>query len=337
MKCIQFESFGDPRDVLNCVDINQPTPGHGEVLVRMLASPINPSDMMFIRGSYGTQPKFPQVPGFEGIGIVEASSGGLKGKLLTGKRVAVLNRAGGNWADYTVVPSSQVIPLSRRLSVEQGATFFVNPATAWIMTQEVLKIPKGAWLLQTAAASSLGKMVIRLGRALGFRTLNVVRRDAVVDELNAEGATEVVVFDSAKNSAQSFQETVRRIVGADGLRYAIDPVGGDTASAVVQSLTANGRLLLFGTLTGQPLQFSSRTLIASQASVEGFWLGPFMNRRGLLFKLKLVKRLTQLILNGTLSSHVSDSFALDRVHEAVVAAEQPGRNGKTLLTTGQFR
>jgi NADPH:quinone reductase len=331
MKCVQFEASGEPCDVLQHADRDEPTAKYGEVVVRMLASPINPSDMMFVRGIYGVQPQPPQIPGFEGVGIVEASGGGLKGKLFAGKRVAVLNKAGGNWAERTAVPADQVIPLSNKLSVEQAATFFVNPATAWIMTQEVLRVTRGAWLLQTAATSSLGKMVIRLGRALGFRTLNIVRRESAVDALKSAGATAVVVFDAERDSAASLQKSVARIVGSDGLGYAIDPVGGLTASAVAQSLTADGRLLLYGTLTNQPLQFSPRTLMQNQAAIEGFWLGNFMSNKGLLYKLRLVKRITRLILDGTLATDIQSTYPLEEIHSAVLAAEKSGRTGKTLL------
>lgn len=301
----------------------------------MLASPVNPSDMMFVRGMYGVAPQLPQVPGFEGVGIVEASGGGLKGKLFTGKRVAVLSRSGGNWAEKNVVPAAQVIPLSSKLSEEQAATFFVNPATAWIMTQEVLRIPKGAWLLQTAASSSLGKMVIRLGKAMGFRTLNVVRRESAHASLKAAGATAVVTYDSEHDSLESLQAAVAKIVGADGLRYAIDPVGGQTATAVANSLTLNGRLLLYGTLSGQPLEFSPRTIMQHQASIEGFWLGNFMNSMGLVGKLKLVKRITRLVLDGTLASEIEAIYRPEEICAAVAAAEKRGREGKTLLKFSQ--
>lgn len=334
MKCVQFESTGEPSQVLTCVDHDRPSPEHGEVLVRMLASPVNPSDLMFVRGNYGVQPRLPQSPGFEGVGIVEVSGGGLRGKLFRGKRVAVLNKVGGNWSEYAVVPAAQVIPLSNQLSVEQAATFFVNPATAWIMTQEVLKVRNGEWLLQTAAGSSLGMMVARLGHALGFRTLNIVRNEASVADLEAAGATEVVVFDPAKDSADALLSSIRGIVGEQNVRYAIDPVGGATGSAVIRALGHKGRMLVFGTLSEQPLQCSPRTLMTQQTSVEGFWLGNFMNDRNLLFKLKLVKRITRLILDGVLSTTIGESFSLDQISHAVTATEEKARRGKVLLRIG---
>jgi NADPH:quinone reductase-like Zn-dependent oxidoreductase len=297
----------------------------------MLASPVNPSDLMFIRGVYGVEPQLPQSPGFEGVGIVEASGGGLRGKLFRGKRVAVLNRAGGNWSEYAVVPAAQIIPLSNSLSVEQAATFFVNPATAWIMTQEVLRVQRGEWLLQTAAGSSLGTMVVRLGNALGFKTINIVRSEASVADLKAAGATEVVVFDPAKDSADELSSAIRGIVGEQRVRHAIDPVGGATGSVVMRALGRRGRMLVFGTLSEEPLQCSPRTLMTQQASVEGFWLGNFMNDRNLIFKLKLVRRITRLILDGVLSTTVAETYSLDQIADAVTAAEAKARHGKVLL------
>src|SRR5437870_3142135 len=156
MKAVVFDHCGRPQDVLHVKDLPKPTPARGEVLVRMIASPINPSDLMFIQGVYGLKPNLPATPGFEGVGVVEASGGGLLGRLRQGKRVAVLNDRRGNWAEYTITTARQVIPVPGDIPDDQAASFFVNPATAIAMTQHVLKIPAGEWLLQTAAGSSLG-------------------------------------------------------------------------------------------------------------------------------------------------------------------------------------
>ena len=294
----------------------------------MLAAPINPSDLMFVEGVYGRQPALPQVPGFEGVGIVEENGGGLRGRMFMGKRVAVLNQDGGNWAEQVVVPAKQVIPLSSRLSTQQAATFFVNPATAWVTTQEVLQIPKGAWLLQTAAASQLGRMIVRLGKQMGFRTLNVVRNKAQVELLKSQGADDVIVFDAEQSPAGELRKQVSSIVGDSGVRFAIDPVGGTLANAVLETLGMGGQLLVFGTLSEQPLQFSPRDLMTRQATVTGFWLGNFMQAQSLLFKLKLVRRLTRLILDGTLATQVGDTFRLDDIAKAMATK---ARSGKTLL------
>ena len=334
MRAVQFFETGSPSSVLRYVDVHQPTPGPGEVLVRMKMASINPSDLMFIRGQYTIPANCPAIPGFEGVGVVEKSGGGLRGKLFTGKRVAVLNKKGGNWADYVVVPSEQVIPLSSALTDQQAATFFVNPATAWIMTQEVLGIPRDAWLLQTAAASSLGRMIVRLGKASGFRTLCVVRRDSQVSLLKKLGADEVVVFDGDPSHENDFVKDVGRIVGSRGVRYAIDAVGGSIGSAVVRCLGSDGHLLVYGTLSSQPLSFSPRSLMTVGSRIEGFWLGNFMSKMGLMFKLRLIRKLSSLIQSGVLGSTVDHVLPLSEIEKAVRLAEESapdGQSGKILL------
>ncbi len=331
MQAVLFDSPGEPVDVLHCGQSDMRSPGPGEVRVRMIASPVNPSDLMFVRGVYGIKPVCPQSPGFEGVGVVEESGGGLRGTLFKGKRVVVMNGAGGNWAESAVVPSTQVIPVSAALSDEQAATFFVNPATAWIMTQEVLKVPRGSWLLQTAAGSSLGHMIARLGRHCGFKTLNVVRRDVHRDLLTAAGADAVVVFDPATDPVEKLAEQVQAATGSDPVRYAVDPVGGTTAAAVVNCLGQGGRLLLFGTLSGQSMELAPRSIMERDASISGFWLGNFMMQQNLLFKMKLVKRITRLIQSGVLATEIHSQYALDQVGEAVAAAEDRQVTGKVLL------
>jgi len=331
MQAVTFDTPGEPDAVLRCQTIEDPQPGPGEVRVRMVASPVNPSDMMFIRGVYSIKPQYPQTPGFEGVGVVESSGGGLRGKLFTGKRVAVMNSAGGNWAEAAVVPATQVIPLSSALSDDQAATFFVNPASAWIMTQEILKVPQGGWLLQTAAGSSLGHMIVRLGKHLGFRTINVVRREAHRESLVKAGADSVVVYDAATQPVEKLQEQVEAATGMSGVPYAIDPVGGATASAVVSCLGPQARMLLFGSLSGEPVEFASRTLMQADASISGFWLGHFMAKQGLLFKMKLVRRITGLIQSGTLSSEIAAQFPLSQITEAVQASEDQSVTGKIVL------
>lgn len=336
MQAVLFDSPGEPADVLHHGEANVPQPGPGQVRVKMLASPINPSDMMFVRGIYGIKPECPQSPGFEGVGVVEESGGGLRGTFFKGKRVVVMNSAGGNWAESAVVPATQVIPISDGLSEDQAATFFVNPATAWIMTQEVLRVPRGGWLLQTAAGSALGHMIARLGRHCGFKTINVVRRDVYHDSLKKAGADEVVVFDPANDPTDRLCERVQEITGTPGVGYAVDPVGGATASAVVNSLGPGGRLLLFGTLSGEPVEFIPRTIMENDAAVQGFWLGNFMAGQNLLFKLKLVRRITGLIRSGILATEIHSRYSLDRIGEAVQAAEDRQVSGKVLLTCGSF-
>ncbi|APW59388.1 zinc-dependent alcohol dehydrogenase family protein [Paludisphaera borealis] len=326
MKAAVFESFGGPSEVLRIRDVPTPEPGPGEVRVRMIASPINPSDLMVVEGRYGVLPTLPSTPGFEGVGVVDKAGPGLMGRLVVGKRVAVINSKGGNWAEYAVIPWRQARPIAADIPDDQAATFFVNPATALAMVRHVLKVPKGEWLLISAAGSTLGKMIIKLGKHDGFKTLCVVRRSEAKAELVALGADAVI-----SSSEGSVPEQVRAITGGDGPRYALDPVGGEAGTAIFRSLGTGGRLIVYGSLTGQPIEVDPRLVISGRRVVEGFWLGFWMRDRSIPASLLLFREIAALIRNDVLTSEIGASYALDDIVPAVREAAAVGRGGKVLL------
>jgi NADPH2:quinone reductase len=324
MKAVVCERWGDPEEVLEVREVPQPVPGRGQVRVRMLASPINPADLLLVRDRYGWRPSLPVTPGFEGVGVVEAGSG-LLARRVMGRRVAVLN-AGGLWQEQTVIPTIQAVPVPSELTDEQAATFFVNPATALAMIRYVLRVPRGAWLLQTAAGGVLGRMIVRLGQMEGFRTLNVVRRREQADELLRLGGTAAVATND-----EPLAERVRELTGGEGVLHAVDAVGGATGSEVVRCLGRGGRLLVYGTLSDEALQVEPRTLMVGQKRIEGFWLSEWMRQQRVLTMLGLFRRIGRLMRAGVLTSEVGTSFPLTDVRAAVRQASQPGRQGKVLL------
>jgi NADPH:quinone reductase-like Zn-dependent oxidoreductase len=328
MKAVVLANFGDPEQVLEVRDVPAPKPKRGQVRVRMLASPINPSDLLMIRGEYGRQPALPATPGFEGVGFVEEGAGLLAWRV-KGKRVAVLRPDGGTWAEQVVIPARQAVPVPSALSDQQAAAFFVNPASALVMTGDVLRVPRGAWLLQTAAGSALGRMVIRLGKRRGFRTMNVVRRREQAEELKKLGADEVIATND-----EPLVERVRALTNGEGVKYAIDAVGGATGSDVVRALGPGGRMLVYGTLAGEPLTVDPRALMQGLKRIEGFWLSEWARSRGPLRMLLLFRQIGKLMSEGVLASEVGATFPIDEVRAAVRAAAQPGRTGKVLLRLG---
>lgn len=322
---VRFDRFGPPADVVAYGPVELPGPGRGELRIRLLMAPVNPSDLLFIRGDYAVSPRLPATPGFEGVGVVEQSGGGFLGRLLVGKRVAVLGSKTGTWATHAIAPARQVVPVGRGLPDEQAAMFFINPATAWLLTSHLLGLRRGDVLVQTAAASTVGRMVIRLGQRFGFDTINVVRREEQAISLREFGANQVLV-----SEGPGLAEELRRRL-PNGVRHAIDPVGGAVASELANCLGSRGRLVLYGTLTPDPVSFSPRVLMTPGASISGFWLGEFMQRQSLWSKLRIVRSISRLVADGTLASERGEQFPLNEMGKAIAAAERSGRTGKVLL------
>ncbi|MBI3824067.1 MAG: zinc-dependent alcohol dehydrogenase family protein [Planctomycetes bacterium] len=330
MKAVVFDRFGEPRDVLQLRDVpTPPAPGPGEVRVRMTLTPINPSDLMTVRGVYGRLPTLPATPGFEGVGVIDAVGSGWLAKLRgirPGRRVAVLNGHGGNWAEFVNLSARAVVPVADDLPDEQVAAFFVNPATAIVMTKRVLQVARGSWLIQTGAGSALGRMVIRLGKHFGFRTINIVRRKELAAELTQIGAD--AVLSSAEDNIPA---RVAEITAGAMVPCALDCIGGPGVVDVIQSLAPQGRLLVYGTLSGEKIPLDPRSLMSGQKAIEGFWLSEWVKQQGVFRMLSLFRQITSLMRAGVLTTPVAATFSLDQLPQAIERVEQSARGGKILL------
>lgn len=352
MKALVFDTYGKAEDVLHLVEIAEPEPGPGEVKVRMLLSPINPSDIFnTIEGTYRTAvgraiwnrgrcedaytidpdglrplPTLPITPGLEGVGVVVKTGSGILARRLLGKRVTVVGGQRGNWQELNVVDAKQALPVHSALSDEQAAVSFVNPVTAYLMIREILKVRKGQFLLQSAGNSELGKMVVRLGRHFGFQTISIIRNGTQEPGLKAIGANHVIDI-----SHQDLALEVHRITGGKGVPFAIDPIAGDLASAMVPCLGLHGRMLIYGTLSGEPLSFSSRDLMTPLASVEGFFLTNWFSAQGLLKKLMVTRSVAKLVRDGILSSDIRKVYPLESYRAAMADVRAEGNKGKVLL------
>lgn len=340
MKAIRFDHYGEPVDVLTVTEQPLPQPGAGEVRVKIRLSPINPSDLLYVRGHYsGVAPHFPSGAGFEGVAVIDALGRGVEG-LAIGQRVFARNSDGGNWSQYAVVPAENVYPVPDDIADEQIASFLINPATAILMVRHVLAVPSGEWLLQSAAGSELGHMIIRLAKRDGIRTINVVRRPEAAQELKDLGADEVIV-----SADGPIDEQVRNIVGPQGVRFAIDPVAGETGTEIFRSLSEDGRMLLYGSLTGRGISVGDdpRLTLSGRRTLEVYWLGywlPRLNESGFFAPDRpaipqLIDEIVDLIHQGVLNTSPGKKFGLDDIHAAITEAESVGRSGKVLLAPTQ--
>ncbi len=348
MKSAWIESFTEDLAEVEVRQSEPPTPGAGQVLVRMRMAPVNPSDFNYIEGTYQKafarliwnqgvdrpadrlgNPPFPWPPyslGVEGVGVVEEAGPGFLGKRLVGKRVAVVGGPpNGTWQQRTLIDAKRAFSVPSTLEDEQACSFFVNPLTALALVRHVLQVPAGATLLQTAAGSALAGMVRNLAREDGFRVIDVVRSRAGAERLRHGGSEDVVALED-----EALVEAVHRITPG-GVSFVLDCVGGPTGSDALRCLQPSGRMICYGTLSGEPLSLPPRDLMMPMTRLEGFYLPAFLADRSLWQRLTLVRKTAKLIERGVLDTPVAQTYRLDALHQALAHARRPGRTGKVLI------
>ncbi|MBU8878214.1 zinc-dependent alcohol dehydrogenase family protein [Bacillus sp. FJAT-29790] len=242
-KCIKFYEFGSPKDVLRVESKSIEPPKDNEVLVRMLARPINPSDLIPIRGAYSQRISLPNIPGYEGVGIVE-DVGPLVSQHFIGKRVLPL-RGEGTWQELVKTSSEFAIPIPNSIDDFTAAQMYINPITAWVVCTEVLKLKPNDVLLVNACGSSIGHVFAQLSKVLGFRLIAVTRNNKYTEELLHLGAAYVI--DTSKNFLNKVVMELTNGMGADA---AIDSVGGSDGNELAYCIRPNGNFLTIGLLSG---------------------------------------------------------------------------------------
>lgn len=325
MRALELRALDGKLESITLAERPVPRPGAGQVLVRIAASPINPSDLSFLQGNY-VQKKLPSIPGFEASGTVVASGGGFMARALVGKRVAcaTLPNGNGTWAEYMVTSALFCIPLKKNISLEQGASLIVNPLTAWAL-MDMAKRGRHRAVVQTAAASALGRMVFRLGQRFGIPTINIVRRQEQAELLQAVGAKHVL-----NSSAVNFTSALKKLCHELHASLAFDAVAGELAGQVLSALPRQGRLIIYGGLSQQPGQFDPRALIFDDKHVEGFWLSTWQQRRNPLLKIRTALQV-QKFLASDLKTEIRACLPLEQAINGLQQYASGMTEGKILL------
>ncbi|MBV8366977.1 MAG: zinc-binding dehydrogenase [Candidatus Eremiobacteraeota bacterium] len=328
MRAVQLRAYDGKPESISVVDVPKPVPGPNEVLIRVYASPINPSDLHFVRGEYGFKKPLPCIPGFEGSGTVEAAGRGLISQWLKGKRVAFAvaeaGAASGAWAQFVVTKALRAIPLRKDVDLESAATMIVNPMMAVALMGEA-RSGRHRAIVQTAAASALGKMVIRLARRANIPVINVVRRAEQVQALRGLEAQHVL-----DSSAPDFDAQLRSLCARLGATIAFDAVAGTLGGRVLSAQPKGSRIIVYGALSGQPLPVNSGSLIFDDKRVDGMWLSRWMGARSPLRQLRAANEV-QALLTGDLRSEIQARLPLHDVARGLELYAKDMGAGKVLL------
>lgn len=299
----------------------------GEVWVQIKASPINPSDLAMLDGTYPTKKLFPLVPGLEASGIVVASGGGFMANFLLGKRVACSapETGDGTWAEYMKVPAGKCIPLIKNISFEQGASAIVNPITAMALIERV-KASGSKAFVNTAAAGALGKMIVKLAKNEGLVAINIVHRPGLVDVLKSHGVEHVL-----DSSQESFPEDLRKLCNSQNPKIILDAVGGNFSDVLLEAAPENSTLVAYASLEKDLLHINPAPIIRFGKKIEGFHLAHWVAQQSKLKLIKTSRKVQRLIVDGTLASPIHKTFSLDETNSAVQAYQKEMSKGKWVL------
>ncbi|MDH4566847.1 alcohol dehydrogenase [Pseudomonas sp. BN414] len=311
-----------PQDVIEAVELELPPVAAGQALVKVLAAPINPSDVLTLTGEYGMLPPLPAIGGNEGVGEVLEVAADVT-SLKPGQTV-LLPVGCGTWRTHLLADAKQLIPLPSA-DPQQLAMLTVNPPTAYLMLRDFVDLQPGDWVIQNAANSGVGSYLVQLAKIRGLKTINVVRRESAVAGVQAEGGDVVLV------DGPDLPKRVREATGGAPVKLGIDAVGGASTDHLAASLAEGGVLVNYGRMSGEPCQVNPGSFVFRDVTLKGFWLARWFRQATPQQQMQLFGELIQLIATGKLKARIAATYDISRIKEAVAAAAAGERDGKIVL------
>lgn len=327
-KGIIFHDFGAPEDVLRVENKMILPPSAGEILVKMKMCPINPSDLIPIKGAYSHRISLPGIPGYEGVGIVEDVGQGVSQTLL-GRRVLPL-RGEGTWQEFVKLSADLAVPVPKTVDDFTAAQLYINPLTAWIICTEELRLKPGDTLLINACGSAIGRIFAQLSKIIGFRLIAVTRNHKYTEQLLQLGATHVI-----NTSETPLHQAVMDVTNGYGATAAIDSIGGSAGTSLAFCVRTNGAILTIGLLSGVPINWAN-VVDQAKVHVKLFHLRHWNQRVSIETWQNTFHDIIQFIDKEKLRlMEPGSQFDLKDVREAVrLADSSKGSDGKVFLTSG---
>ncbi|XP_068180133.1 enoyl-[acyl-carrier-protein] reductase, mitochondrial isoform X2 [Antennarius striatus] len=328
-KALLYRKHGDPSKVVDLEDIDLPSRGANDVLVKMLAAPINPADINMIQGTYGILADLPAVGGNEGVGqVVEVGSN--VNSVKAGDWV--IPKSSGTWRTEVVLPEDSIISLPNDIPLLCAATLKVNPCTAFRMLSDFEDLKAGDSVIQNAANSGVGQAVIQIAAARRIKTINVVRDRPEFAELSkrlkAIGATYVIKEEELRQpEMKELFETCPKP------KLALNGVGGKSATELLRHLQYGSTMVTYGGMARKPVTIPVGALIFKDVKVRGFWITQwhkYCSSDGKAFRAML-DELCDLIRKGKLTAPACTEVGLQDHSKALDAAMQPFISSKQVL------
>lgn len=329
MKALLSNQPGGPEG-LRIEEVPEPTPGPGELLVRVRACALNYPDVLIIEDKYQLKPRRPFAPGGEVAGEVIGMGEGLCGWSAGDRLIAALGF--GGLAEQVIVPANRAIRLPVGRSFEDGSALLMTYATVIHALVDRGKLEKGQTLLVLGAAGGVGIAAVEIGKALGARVIAAVSSDAKAKIASEAGADDTLVYPAGpfdKDGLKSLSQLFKDAVGPSGADVILDPVGGNYSEAALRSIAWEGRFLVVGFPAGIARLPLNLTLLKSCDVCGVFW-GAFAARDPKR-NAAHVDQLFRWWSEGRIAPKISATYPLERAGDAIALLRDRRAVGKLVV------
>lgn len=308
MRAWHVTGHGEPEDVLELVEVADPTADAGEVLVRITAVAANFPDVLLARGQYQVKPDLPFIPGVEFAGRVQALGpdveGFTVGQRIVGTKIGVLS-------DLAAVPARDLHPTPDALDDIAASGLMIAYQTAWFALHRRAGLQAGEWLLVHAAAGGVGAATVQLGVAAGARIIAVVGSEAKAAVARDLGAEAVLV-----RGVDDIPARVKEITGGHGADVVFDPVGGSAFDASTRCVAFEGRIVVIGFASGDIPTLRANVALVKNFAVLGLYWALYSERRPDLVA-EAHEALTRLAADGAIRPVVDEVVPFERAPQAI--------------------
>jgi NADPH2:quinone reductase len=317
MRAWRVHSLGDPAEVMSFDEVDRPTPGEGQVLVRVLAAGLNFPDVLMAKGQYQERPPLPFTPGVELCGEVVG----------TGRRVLGSPSGGpGGFAEYALMDADAAFPVPDGMSDEQAAALHLTYQTGHVGLHRRAALQAGEWLLVHAGAGGVGSAAIQLGKAAGARVIATAGGERKTEVCRRLGADHVIDY-----TAEDFVPLVKEITGGHGADVVYDPVGGEVFDKSRRCIAFEGRLVVVGFTSGTIPQAPANHALVKNYSIVGLHWGLYRKHDPALFG-RVHEDLCRLFDEGRIAPLIGASLPLAELPQAMAAIADRNTVGKVVLT-----
>ncbi len=317
-----YRQYGKPAEVVAAETLEVPALRQGQVLVKLLRAPVNPSDLGMIGGSYGMLKQLPAIAGREGVGeVVEAAAGAA---LKVGDKVALSSEL-GTWQQYQVADSDALMRVPEGLDLDALAMAFINPPTALCFLEKFAKLGEGDWIIQNGAGSALGYFLIQMCAARGVKTVNMLRnaaaKKAALEKIGADIIVDENEFDAKKIKTLT-----------DGkILLGLNQIGGESVSNMIKAAGNSATIVTIGAMTSDPIRFPTRFLIFNDLRLRGFWWDKWQRTHSKAEVDAVYAKIFGMIKDGTLKAPVDSVFKIADIQNALARAMENSRSGKVMI------